>query len=346
MDAFFASVEQRDHPEWRGLPVIVGSPADRRGVVCTASYEARQFGVRSAMPSRTAARLCPQGIFVRPDHAKYSAASRVIRAELRAVSEQMETLSLDEAFLDVTGTVATWEEAEVVAARLKARVREVTGLTASVGVGPNKLIAKLASDFRKPDGLTVVRPEQRIAFLAPMPVERLWGVGPVTARRLRDLGWETIGAVQGAPESDLMRLGRWGAELGRLARGEDDRPVEGRGVPKSIGSEETFDRDTRDTGLIRRTLRDQAESVAAELRREGLAARTVTLKLRWGDFTTVTRSRTLHEATQDAAVLHATAWSLALRERGSGRAVRLVGLSARGLGAPELQMRLWEVGLV
>jgi DNA polymerase-4 len=342
MDAFYASVEQRDHPDWRGKPVVVGSAPDRRGVVCTASYEARTFGVRSAMPSRTAGRLCPQGIFVAPDLAKYRAESQRIFALLREVSPVIEPLSLDEAFLDASGRVADLDGGARLASDLKARIRDGVGLTASVGVASNKFLAKLASDHRKPDGLTVIRDEEKVAFLRPLPVQRLWGVGPKTAARLQAAGMDTIGDVQDYRGNLGAVVGNWATELQQLARGEDERPVHEPDEAKSIGSEETFDADTRSAARVRSTLLSQCEEVARELRREGLGARTVTLKLRWADFTTITRSHSFQDPTQDDGLLFETVWRLAERERGTGRAVRLVGVTVSKLGRPDAQLRLFD----
>ena len=342
MDAFFASVEQRDHPEWRGKPVIVGAAPDRRGVVSAASYEARKFGVRSAMPSRTAGRLCPHGIYVRPDMARYSAASEQIMALLQEVTPLVEPLSIDEAFLDVTPATRSIDAATALARDIKTRIRERLRLTASVGVAPNKFLAKLASDFEKPDGLTVIREEDKVAFLRPLPVARIWGVGPKTAALLRDAGILTIANLQDFT-GDLRRLmGGYADDLRALAFGEDDRPVETEYERKSISSEETFDRDTRSVPLIRRTMLDQAAEVAAELRERHLAGRTVHIKLRFADFTTLTRQRTLGHATQDEDEIFRVAWALAQRERGTGKAVRLIGTGVASLEPEGLQPELFD----
>lgn len=342
MDAFFASVEQRDHPEWRGKPVIVGAAPDRRGVVCAASYEARKFGVHSAMPSRTAGKLCPHGMFVRPDFARYSAASKEIMALLHDVSPFVEPLSIDEAFVDVTAAVRDFEAAATVARALKAQILNRVRLTASIGVAPNKFLAKLASDFKKPDGLTVIHEEEKVAFLRPLPVGRIWGVGPKTEAVFRDAGIHTIADLQDF-KGDLRRLmGGYAEDLRALAFGEDDRPVETDSERKSISSEETFDQDSRSLGLIRRTMLDQASEVAAELRQKGLAGRTVHIKLRFADFTTLTRQKTLDHATQDEGEIFKVAWALAQRERGTGKAVRLVGTGVASLEPEGLQPDLFD----
>lgn len=342
MDAFFASVEQRDHPEWRGKPVIVGAAPDRRGVVCAASYEARKFGVHSAMPSRTAGKLCPTGIFVRPDFTRYSAASEQIMALLHDVSPLVEPLSIDEAFVDVTAAVRNFDAAISLARELKGRIFDRVHLTASIGVAPNKFLAKLASDFKKPDGLTPIREEDKVAFLRPLAVDRIWGVGPKTGAVLREAGIQTIAQLQDF-DGDLRRLmGSYAEDLRALAFGEDDRPVEVDYERKSISSEETFDRDTRSLQLIRRTMLDQAAEVAAELRERHVAGRTVHIKLRFADFTTLTRQKTLGHATQDETEIFRVAWALAERERGTGKAVRLVGTGVASLEPEGLQPDLFD----
>lgn len=342
MDAFFASVEQRDHPQWRGKPVIVGAAPDRRGVVCAASYEARKFGVRSAMPSRTAGRLCPEGIYVRPDFARYSAASDQIMALLHDVSPLVEPLSIDEAFVDVTAAARDIDAAATLAIDIKARIRARVHLTASIGVAPNKFLAKLASDLQKPDGLTIVREEDKVTFLRPLPVGRIWGVGPKTEAILHGAGIRTIAELQDY-RGDLRRLmGGYAEDLRALAFGEDDRPVEPEHERKSISSEETFDRDTRSLPLIRRTMLDQASGVAAELREKRLAGRTVHIKLRFADFTTLTRQKKLDHATQDETEIFRVAWALAERERGTGKLVRLVGTGVASLEPEGLQPDLFD----
>lgn len=342
MDAFFASVEQRDHPEWRGKPVIVGASPDRRGVVCAASYEARKFGVRSAMPSRTAGRLCPTGIFVPPDFTRYSAASDQIMAILRDVSPLVEPLSIDEAFLDISAAAPDIRAAATLARDLKARIRERVSLTASIGVAPNKFLAKLASDLHKPDGLTVIPEEEKIAFLRPLPVSRIWGVGPKTEAALQEIGIRTIADIQDF-RGDLRRLlGGYAEDLRALAFGDDERPVETAHERKSISSEETFDRDTRSTALIRQTVLAQAAEVATALREKRLAGRTVHIKLRFADFTTLTRQKKLGHATQDETEIFRVAWALLERQRGTGKAVRLVGTGVASLEPEGLQPDLFD----
>ena len=331
MDAFYAAVEQRDRPELRGRPVIVGADPKGRGVVSTASYEAREYGVRSAMPIGRAARLCPHAAFLPVDMAKYRQVSLQIMAILADFSPLVEPVSVDEAFLDLTGTERLLGSPLEAVRRIKDRIRAETGLTASAGLASNKFLAKVASDLEKPDGLVVVPPGGEATFLAPLPVERIWGVGHVTAKALGDLGIATVGQLQGVPRSVLVRrFGKHGEDLHDLAFGRDDRPVEPFGVPKSVGAEETFDADVRDAERLKTTLRAHAERVAAELREGGFAAARVTLKLRLAPFETHTRSVT-GEPTQDGLELYRRAVALLERDRVT-RPVRLIGLSASNLG--------------
>ena len=333
MDAFYASIEQRDRPALAGRPVIVGADPRGRGVVSAASYEARAYGVRSAMPIGRAARLCPQAAFLPVDMAKYRAVSLEIMAILADFSPLVEPVSVDEAFIDLTGTEPLFGSPLDAVRLIKQRIRRDTELTASAGLAPNKFLAKVASDLEKPDGLVVVPPGGEAAFLAPLPVERLWGVGRVMGRELRELGVTTVGQLQRMPRAVLVRrFGRHGEDLYALAVGRDDRPVEPFEDPKSMGAEETYGTDCRDPERLRATLRGQAERVAAELRDGGFAAARVTLKLRYGDFETLTRSVT-GEPTQDGLELYRRA--LALLERlGVSRPVRLIGLAASHLGPP------------
>ncbi len=330
MDAFYASVEQRDRPELRGRPVIVGADPKGRGVVSAASYEARRFGVHSAMPIGRAARLCPHAAFLPVDMEKYARVSGEIMAILSDYTPLLEPVSVDEAFLDVTGTERLFGSPVEIAKAIKARLRQEVRLTASAGVAPNKFLAKLASDLRKPDGLVEVKPGEEAAFLRDLPIDRLWGVGRVTARELRGMGIETIGQLARVPEGLLVkRFGRAGALLRELAHGRDDRPVEPFAPPKSLGAEETFAEDTRDLGELRRTLLAQAERVARELRAEGHQGRTVTLKLRFADFRTITRSVTA-EATHDGLEIFGRVCAL-LERVALVQPVRLIGVSVSGL---------------
>src|SRR4051794_7905364 len=304
MDAFFASVEVRRRPELRGRPVVVGGVGPR-GVVSSASYEAREYGGRSAMPTARARRLCPHAIYIQPDHDEYQTTSAAIMAIFRDVTPLVEPLSVDEAFLDVAGAARLFGRPRHIAAALRERIRDEQGLTCSVGVAATKYIAKLASTRAKPDGMLVVPSADTLEFLHPLPVEALWGVGDRTAETLRRLGLTTVGAVAAAPAGMLRHaVGvAAAAHLGALAAGHDPRHVSPVRVEKSIGAETTFDVDVDDPATIRRTLLALSGTVAGRLRAAGQAGRTVALKVRLADFTTVTRSRTLHTATDVAREL-------------------------------------------
>src|SRR5438552_3979212 len=331
MDAFYAAVEQRDRPELRGQPVIVGAEPSGRGVVSTASYEARVFGVRSAMPISKAARLCPHAAFLPVDMEKYRRVSTEIMAILDGFSPLVEPISVDEAFVDLTGTESLFGPPAAAMCAIKARIRAETGLTASAGLATNKFIAKVASDLEKPDGMVFVPAGREAAFLAPLPIGRLWGVGRVMADALSGLGIITIGQLQAMPRRVLVRrFGHYGAELHDLAFGRDDRAVEPYTAPKSMGAEETFVSDCRDPARLAAVLRGQAERVARELRADGLAAARLTLKLRFTDFHTITRAVTA-EPTQDGLELYRRAHTLLAREA-VDQPVRLIGLSASSLG--------------
>lgn len=328
LDAFFAAVEQRDHPELRGKPVIVGGRPTDRGVVSTCSYEARAFGVRSAMPLRTAAALCPQGIFVPVNGRAYQAESRTVMAILRRFTPLVQPVSIDEAFLDVTGSHALFGDGPTIARRIKDAIHEETRLTASVGVARTKLVAKIASDLRKPDGLVVVVPGEEAAFLAPLPISRLWGVGEKTAAALGDVGVRTIGDLAALPRDVLeRRFGKHGASLADRARGIDPDPVATGEAAKSIGHEHTFDVDTSDPEVIERTLLGMADGVAGRLRSSGLHAATITLKLRDAAFRTISRQATLPEPTDLADPIYHAALGLLRREL-RGQRIRLVGVTA------------------
>jgi DNA polymerase-4 len=336
LDAFFAAVEQRDRPELRGRAVVVGA-ADPggRGVVSTASYEARRFGIRSAMPIRTAAALCPDAIFLPVDGAKYASVSRQVMAILRRFTSQVEPVSIDEAFLDVTGSRALFGDGETIARRIKAAVHDELGLTISVGVAATKLVAKVGSDLRKPDGLVVVAPGDEADFLAPLPVGRLWGVGPQTAAALREYGVATIGDLAALPIDLLVRrLGRHGAALHERALGIDPDPVADGDAAKSIGHEHTFDVDTNDPEVLERTLLAMAEGVSGRLRAAGVRAATVTVKIRDSHFRTITRQRTLAEPTDLTEPIWTAALELARPEM-RGIRVRLLGVTASHLASPE-----------
>jgi DNA polymerase-4 len=331
MDAFYASVEQRDNPALRGRPVVVGGDPDKRGVVAAASYEARTFGVRSAMPMSRAVRLCPPLVIVHPDFNKYRTVSQQVFAIFRSITPLVEPMSLDEAYLDVTENV--WNEplGMNVARRLKEEIRSATSLTASAGVAPNKFLAKIASGWKKPDGLTVIAPERVEAFLQGLPVDALWGVGPVTAKKLRAVGIDKLTDVRTADPSMLRdTVGSLADWLQQLARGEDDRLVVAEHEPKSSGSENTFAHDLTDINDIRDEIAAMARDAAAWLTRRALYARTVTIKVRYHDFTTITRSHT-EEATRDESNIVRRAVALLERTDAGRQAVRLLGVSVHNL---------------
>jgi DNA polymerase-4 len=335
LDAFYAAVEQRDDPALRGKPVLVGGSA-RRGVVAACSYEARTFGIHSAMPMAEALRRCPKAIVVRHRMERYAEASRAFFAILGDASPEVEGLSLDEAFLDVTASLRLLGDGETIGRAIKRRVQAELSLVASVGVAPGKLVAKIASDIDKPDGLRVVPPDRLLAFLHPLPVTRLWGVGEATREILATMGLLTIGDVARYPEAALVgRLGATtGHHLAALARGEDHRPVVAEHDPVTIGHQETFEDDVDDKGELAVLLLDQADRVAARLRAADLRARAVVLIVKYDDFRQITRRTTLDAATSDGGVLARTAIELlakvAIEPRKGGR-VRLCGIAATQL---------------
>jgi DNA polymerase-4 len=334
MDAFYASVEQRDDPSLKGKPVAVGGSPQGRGVVAACSYEARRFGIRSAMPMARAVRACPELVIVRPDFAKYREVSRQVMAILRSVTPLVEPLSLDEAYLDVTENSLNQPLAMEVAKHLKSRIFVETALTASAGVAPNKFLAKIASGWNKPNGLTVIAPERVEAFLQKLPVEALWGVGPVTAKKLRAIGIEKLVDVRSADEARLRKsVGSLAAWLQRLSRGDDPRRVTPDRPWKSISSEDTYPEDLVELKEMRAEIDRLARRVAAQVAKKGLHARTVTIKVRYADFTTVTRSHTEEPATQEAARIAERALMLLERTDAGKRSVRLLGVGVHGLGA-------------
>jgi DNA polymerase-4 len=342
LDAFFAAVEQRDRPELRGKPVIVGGGGpNQRGVVSAASYEARKFGVHSAMPLRTAGRLCPNGVFLPVDGTKYQAVSREVMTILRRYTPLVEPISIDEAFLDVTGSRKLFGDGETIGRLVKKAIHEEVGLTASVGVARTKLVAKIASDLRKPDGLVVVKPGDEEAFLRPLPISRLWGVGAKSAAALSEYGVRTIGDLAALPPDLLVRrFGKHGASLGDRARGLDADPVGNRDAAKSVGHEHTFDVDTSDRDVIERTILAMSEGVAGRLRDSHVRASTVTVKIRDTSFRTITRQRTLSEPTDLTEPIFRTALELA-RPEVRGLKIRLLGVTASGLGERD-QLSLFE----
>jgi DNA polymerase IV len=340
LDAFYAGVEMLKDPGLRGKPVVVGGTA-ARGVVCSASYEARRFGVHSAMPTVRARRLCPDAVFVPPDFEAYRLHSNRFREVLLSYTPLVEPVSLDEAFLDVAGATRLFGEPAQIAARIRADVEREIGVTCSAGIAATKFVAKLASDGCKPDGLLHVPVEQTRAFLEPLRVGRLWGVGDKTAELLGRLAIRTVGDLAQTPPAVLERLlGESAARhLTALAHGIDDRAVIPYEAPKSVGHEETFERDLDDDDEIRRELLHLCGRVAGRLREDGYRARTVTLKVRLANFTTLTRSRTLGDATDVGADLHHVAADLYRALPGDGRRVRLLGVQASGLqqaGAEQL----------
>ena len=348
MDAFFAAVEQRDQPALRGQPVIVGSPPTQRGVVCAASYEARKFGVRSAMPSATAGRLCPRGIFVPPHMERYKAESKEILAIMAQTGAVIEPMSIDEAYLDLSA-VCQGADADdslyrslPIARELKGRIFAGRQLTATIGIAANKLLAKVASDFQKPDGLTLIPERDKALFLRPLPACVIHGVGKVTEQVLKRAGIETVGDLQDYPGDLRALVGSFGPRLRQFALGEDDRPLELDDTIKSISSEETFLRDTEDRSVLKRSLREQAAEIAAKLKRRRLAAQTVQVKIRYADFTTLTRQITIEEPITEAGDIYRLGCFLLAREKLVSRPLRLIGLGVSHLDLPAArQLVLW-----
>ena len=331
MDAFYAAVEVLDNPALRGRPVVVGGNSNR-GVVCAASYEARRFGVHSALPLLTARKLCPQGVFLPVRMARYQEISRRIMDIFLRFTPLVEPLSLDEAFLDVTASQSLMGTAEEMAIQIRALVRETIGLTVSAGVGASKLVAKIASDLNKPDGLTIVPIGQEEAFLAPLPIGRLWGVGPTTRETLTLIGVKTIGDLSRLPPAILTaKFGKAGLMLHESAQGIDPRPVEPRQEAKSIGNEETFAEDLRDKKRIEQELLALCLKVGKRARSHGLVGRTVTIKVKYRDFVQVTRSLTLPEPVADDKSLYQTGRLLLAKTEITLRPIRLLGISLANL---------------
>jgi DNA polymerase IV len=350
MDAFYASIEQRDNPALRGKPVIVGSPPNQRGVVCAASYEARKFGVRSAIPSVTAGRLCPKGIFIPPRMTHYRNESRQIMEILQRVGADVEPMSIDEAYLDVTRhlsreTAEMFEYADAVnlARQIKAQIKSERGLTATIGVASNKFLSKLASDFQKPDGLTVVPERDKVEFLRPLPIRCVHGVGKVTEEILQRAGIVTIGDLQDFPGDLRPLVGSFSSTLRRFAFGEDNRPLETSWESKSISSEETFDKDTDDRRILRATLWHQAQEIAEELQEKKIGTHTIQIKVRYSDFTTLTRQISVEEPVDQAREIYRLACFLLARDRLVTRPLRLLGVGASSL-THQLSQQLWLFG--
>jgi DNA polymerase-4 len=341
MDAFFAAVEQRDRPDLRGKPVIIGGTG-RRGVVATASYEARPFGVHSAMPTAQARKLCPGGIYLPPDFSRYKEASDRVMEVFASFSPKVEPLSLDEAFLDMTGSEGLFGPPPEMAGKLKAAILDATrGLTVSVGAARCKFVAKVASDLQKPDGLTVVPPGDEAAFLAPLPVSRLWGAGPKTLPAFERLGLRTLADVAAAPEALLVKhFGEMGRRFRSLARGEDDREVEPEGEAKSVGAERTLEEDITGEEAVRPHLRTAAARVAHHLRREGLLAGGIRVKVKTSAFQLLTRQASLSTPTDSERDLYAAACAL-LGEFDLEVPMRLVGIATFRLSGETPQPSLF-----
>jgi DNA polymerase IV len=344
MDAFYASVEEREDPSLVGKPVIVGGSAEGRGVVAAANYESRKFGVHSAMSAARARKLCPHAVFVKPRMDLYAAVSRQIRSVFERFTPLVEPLSLDEAFLDVAGSQALFGPAAQIGRRIKECIREEARLVASVGVAPNKFIAKIASDIEKPDGLVVVEEQGIRAFLDPLPVGRIWGVGKVTGRVFENLGVRTIGELRLLPGPLLEQtFGSSGEHYRRLANGIDDRRVTPDRSARSISHETTFPKDIRDRELLRACLAELVEQVGRRLRRHGRRCRTIELKIRFSDFRTVTRSATLPEATDvTQELLHLGALLLTDNLPARPAPIRLLGFGVHGLEQESIQPTLFE----
>ena len=341
LDAFYASVEMLDNPEIAGKPVIVGG-GGKRGVVTAASYEARKFGVHSAQPVATARRLCPDGVFLPVRMGRYKEMSDRVFEIFRRFSPLVEALSIDEAFLDVTGTERLFGGALEVARKIKEVVASETGLTVSAGVAASKFVAKIASDMNKPDGLTVVPRGKEKEFLGPLPVGKLWGVGKVTETALHRMGVKTIGDLASVPAENLKkRFGKHGLHLHRLANGIDDREVEPEHEVKSIGHEDTYDEDIRDREAIGKELLSLAHRVSSRLRRKGFRGRTVTLKVKYHDFTQVTRAATLPSPTDDGATIYRTVIPLLKKTEAGRRPVRLLGISVSHFGEKRFPREEW-----
>jgi len=332
MDAFYASIEQRDNPSLKGRPVIVGGEAEKRGVVSAASYEARAFGVHSAMPTSQARRLCPQGVFLPVRMDRYRGVSGLIFEIFREYTPLIEPLSLDESFLDVTGCESLFGPAPEIARAIKKKILAQTELTASAGIAPNKFLAKIASDWRKPDGLVEIKPEEVGAFLENLPVSKLWGVGKATEEVLQGMGIFRVGQLARFPREAIeKKMGNFGLELLALARGEDDRPVVSGEEAKSLSQEQTFTPDLQERQIMEQILLDQAEQVGWELRKQKLKGLTVHLKVRYPDFTLITRSQTLSAPTDAGMEIYRTAVKLLDKTEALSRKARLLGVGISNL---------------
>jgi len=351
LDAFFCSVEELSSPGLRGKPFAVAGRPDQRGVVASCSYAARQLGIHSAMPTSRAIRLCPELVVISGHHRSYGEASKQVMERLHGVSGLVEVISIDEAFLDVSDLP---DPGEIIARRLQIRIMNELKLPCSLGVAGNKLMAKIANDVGKkanksslpPCAITIVPPGQEAAFLAPLPTEMLWGVGPKTAARLAELGIHTVGELAHCPETDLVRrFGEHGTELSRHAHGLDDRPVSSEhDEAKSVSQETTFARDVGDDLVLEKKIRELSAQVGRRLRKSSLAGTTVKIKLRWPDFTSLTRQVRMDNPTDSDGEIARTALSLLAKARSPGKAVRLIGVGVSGLGEPFRQLPLWDTG--
>jgi DNA polymerase-4 len=341
LDAFYAAVEMLEDPSLVGKPILVGGSPEGRGVVATASYAAREYGARSAMPMARAVRLCPSAVVLPPRFDLYRRYSNRVMAILRQVTSELEKISIDEAYLDLSGEVDDWVQSVEIARSLQARVREEVGLSASLGVATNKLVAKVASDFEKPEGLTVVPPGSEADFLAPLPVRVIWGVGPVTAEKLAEMGVTTVGDLADAPERELVsRFGDHGASMIRRARGLDHRPVSTEHERKSVSRETTFERDLRTLLDLKRHLWHLSQSVARRLERAEVVAGTISIKLRYADFETLTRQMSLDVPTSEDERIYGAALVLLEQTWEQDRPVRLLGVGGDQLSRPTGQLPL------
>ncbi len=345
MDAFFAAIEQQDHPQWLGKPVVVGADpkgGKGRGVVSTCSYEARAYGIRSAMPISKAYRLCPTAVYVLPRGHRYAEVSRQIMSLLREFSPDIEQISIDEAFVDITSTQKLFGGAEKMAKEIKSKIYEKTKLTASIGIAPNKFVAKIASDLRKPDGLVIVSAEEMPSFLAPLEISRLWGVGLKTVPQLQAMGIYTIGDLARYSQQQLIeRLGSIGAHFWRLANGIDDRPVAETDMVKSISRETTFPEDVEDAAQLRDCLLYLCDDLSYEMRRKRLKGRTITLKIRLEDFSTFTRSQSLGHTTDICEEMFRCVEKMFNNFDRGGKRVRLLGVAMSQLQGSEVQLELF-----
>ncbi|MBI1870038.1 MAG: DNA polymerase IV [Chlamydiae bacterium] len=344
MDAYYASVEAKDHPELKGKSIIVGGNPQGRGVVCSASYEARKFGVRSAMSSAQAARICPQAIFISPHFERYEEISNQIMNIFQKYTPLVEPLSLDEAYLDVTQSPRLKTTVTDLAKEIKSEIVSQTGLTASAGVGPNKFIAKIASDYKKPNGLTVVKPKEVISFITPLPIRKMWGVGEVTERHFKSLGIQTIGQLRKFPiKKWVNEFGKSGYFFYQLSHGQDNRLVEAQTEYKSIGQETTFERDTLDMKFMKEILFELCQTVSERLSQDTIKAHTITLKVKYYDFKSITRSKTLPTSIHKAHDIMNVIQVLLPKTEAGQKEIRLLGVSLSSFDPKDsLQLLLFK----